>query len=203
MVVIDAMGLLCPVPVIMTRNAIREFPPEGGVVQVLVDNEVATENLKKMADSKGYGYEMEKVADKSYKVTITVGAGKKEEVKPEPKAPVQATGEGLVVAIGQNQMGHGSEELGKILIKGFIFSLSQLDVPPKAIVFFNSGVKLTLKDSNTLDDLKALEAKGCKIRVCGTCTNFFECKDDVAVGEIVNMYDIVDTMSGAQSVINI
>ena len=203
MKVIDAMGLLCPVPVIMARNAIREFPQEGGVVRVLVDNEVATENLKKMADSKGYGYEMEKVADRNYKVTITVGEGQAQEEKPQAAAPSQARGDGLVVAIGQNQMGHGSEELGKILIKGFIFSLSQLDVPPKSVVFFNSGVKLTLKDANTLDDLKALEAKGCKIKVCGTCTDFFKVKDDVSVGEIVNMYDIVDTMSGAQTVINI
>src|SRR5699024_6518435 len=116
----------------------------------------------------------------------TVGEGQAQEEKPQAAAPSQARGEGLVVAIGQNQMGHGSEELGKILIKGFIFSLSQLDVPPKSVVFFNSGVKLTLKDANTLDDLKALEAKGCKIKVCGTCTDFFKVKDDVSVGEIVN-----------------
>ena len=100
-------------------------------------------------------------------------------------------------------MGHGSEELGKILIKGFIFSLSQLEVPPKAVVFFNSGVKLTLKDANTLADIKVMEERGTKIRICGTCADYFKVKDQVSVGEICNMYDIVEAMSGAQKVINI
>lgn len=203
MEIIDAMGLLCPVPVIKAKKAIQQFPDEGGVVMVLVDNLIATENLDKMAKSKGYDCVVEKRAERDYAVTITVGEGKKEVAAPVVSTAPQSSGEGLVVAIGQNKMGHGSDDLGKILIKGFIFSLSQLEVPPKAVVFFNSGVQLAIEGANTLDDLKELEKKGTVIRVCGTCVDFFKCKEQVRVGEIANMYDLVEIMSGAQSVINI
>lgn len=204
MEIIDAMGWVCPRPVIEAKKVIAKFPQEGGAVQVLVDNQIACDNLSKMSASKGYKCDVVKRADKDYAVTITVGAGQVQEVEVSQQTTVSApSGDGLVVAISQNQMGHGSEELGKILIKGFIFSLSQLEVPPKAVVFFNSGVKLTLKDANTLADIKVMKERGTKIRICGTCADYFKVKDQVSVGEICNMYDIVEAMSGAQKVINI
>lgn len=201
MEIIDAMGWVCPRPVIEAKKVIQKMPAEGGVVKVLVDNQIACDNLSKMSASKGFGCEVKKLGDKQYEVTITVGEGR---VDDEPAAQeVAVSGQGLVVAISKNQMGTGSEELGKILIKGFIFSLSQLEVAPRAIVFFNSGVKLTLKDSNTLADLQVLAERGTEIRVCGTCADYFKIKDQIGVGEIVNMYDIVQYMSTARSVINI
>ena len=204
MEIIDAMGWVCPRPVIEAKKVIAKFPQEGGAVQVLVDNQIACDNLSKMSASKGYKCDVVKRADKDYAVTITVGAGQAQEVEVSQQTTVSApSGNGLVVDISQNQMGHGSEELGKILIKGFIFSLSQLEVPPKAVVFFNSGVKLTLKDANTLAENKVMEERGTKIRICGTCADYFKVKDQVSVGEICNMYDIVEAMSGAQKVINI
>ena len=201
MEIIYAMGWLCPRPVIEARNVIRKFPKEGGVVQVLVDNQIACDNLSKMSASKGYACDVKKIGDKQYSVTITVGEGR---VDDEPmQEEIAVSGQGLIVAISQNKMGHGSEELGKILIKGFIFSLSQLDIPPKAVLFFNSGVQLALKDANTLGDLKVLEERGTEIRICGTCADYFKVKEQLGVGEIVNMYDIVQYMSNARSVINI
>ena len=205
MIVIDCMGLLCPVPVIKTKKEIEKLPPEGGVIKVLVDNALACENLGKMADKKGLKCDVVKVADKQYEVTVTVGEG---QVTAEAQAPQAAPaamvrGEGLVVAISQDKMGKVSDDLGKILIKGIIFSQSQLEFPPKAVLFFNSGVNLALEGANTLDDLKSLQEKGTQIRVCGTCVDFFNVKDKVAVGEIANMYDIVEFMDGAQKVINI
>ena len=203
MEIIDAMGWVCPRPVIEAKKVIQKFPQEGGVVQVLVDNQIACDNLSKMSASKGYKCVVVKRADKDYAVTITVGEGQNQEVAAPQEVSSAPSGEGLVVAISQNQMGHGSEELGKILIKGFIFSLSQLEVPPKAVVFFNGGVKLTLQDANTLADIKVMEERGTKIRICGTCADYYKVKEQVAVGEICNMYDIVEFMSGAQKVINI
>lgn len=203
MTVIDAMGWVCPRPVIEAKKVIATFPAEGGVVKVLVDNQIACDNLSKMSASKGYGCEVSKIADRQYEVVVTVGEGKVEESAPASvSAPVQS-GDGLVVAISQNKMGHGSDELGQILIKGFIYSISQLEVAPKAVVFFNSGVKLTLQDANTLADIQAMAERGTIVRVCGTCADYFKVKDQVAVGEICNMYDIVDAMANAAKVINI
>ena len=110
---------------------------------------------------------------------------------------------GLVVAISSEKMGSGSEELGKILIKAFIYSLTELATPPFALVFFNSGALLTSKESNTIEDLKSLEDKGTKLLVCGTCANYYGLNDKPAVGTISNMNEISQTMADAAKVINI
>lgn len=191
---LDCSGQACPFPVVNAKKAIAELPETGGVVHVLVDNETATENLTKMAQNNGHAVEVTKTAENAYSVLITVG--QQTEEKPAAEA-------GLVVAIGSNVMGNGDDVLGKILIKGFIYSISQLDVAPQSVVFFNAGVLLTLNDANTVDDLKVLAARGTTILVCGTCLDFYNRKDDLAVGEVSNMYGIVEAMNDASRIISI
>jgi selenium metabolism protein YedF len=108
-----------------------------------------------------------------------------------------------VVVVSKNYMGQGSEELGKILIKGFLFSLIQLETPPKAVLVFNSGVLLTVEGANTLDDLLELEKAGTQIEICGTCADYYSVKSTLGVGRIVNMMTITEQMASAGSVINI
>jgi len=109
----------------------------------------------------------------------------------------------FVVAISADTMGNGSEELGKILVKAFIYSLTELPVPPDVLVFFNSGVHLTSNESNTIDDLKALEEKGTKMLICGTCVNYYGLQEKLAVGTISNMNEITQMMADAARLINI
>jgi len=206
MKIIDALGKPCPIPVIESKKALSEQNAQG--VSVKVDNLVAVQNLEKMA--KGYGYEfsyVEKATD-SYEVVIKkngqehpheILAGNTELSVPENDTHTS----GLVVVIGRDTMGEGAQELGKILIKGFIYSLTELPTPPKYVIFFNSGAHLTSKESNTIDDLKKLEEKGVKVLTCGTCVNFYNLQDKLAVGGIVNMYEITERMSSASNVINI
>ena len=115
--------------------------------------------------------------------------------------PVPPSG-GLVVAIGRDTMGEGAEELGKILIKGFIYALSELSVPPESVIFFNSGARLTSGDANTIDDLKKLEAKGTAILTCGTCVGYYGLSAP-AIGDIADMYAITGKMANAKNVVNI
>ncbi len=217
MVKLDAMGLLCPAPVIMVKNAVKALPLAGGVVEISVDNNVACENLSKLCAAKGYQCKIDKIEPRRYAVTITVNENEAQNSFPKLSDTEENQKEGsadqafascqiqgaLAVAISRDNMGSGSEELGKILIKGFIYSLTQLETPPKTLLFFNGGVKLTLKGANTLEDLQALQGKGTEIKICGTCVNYFNVKEQVAVGEIVNMYDITEAMSKAQPLINI
>lgn len=203
---IDALGQPCPIPVVKAKTAIAALPAEGGVVEVLVDNQVACENLAKMATGSGHGHTTQTLPDGNFLVAISVGAGRPATApaaSPEPSLSLPQSGAGLAAAIGCDSMGHGSEELGRILIKGFIFSLSQLDPVPQAALFFNSGVRLVLDDANTVEDLRALAAKGCRILVCGTCVDYYQVKDRVAVGEVTNMYGIVEAMNAARSVVSI
>jgi selenium metabolism protein YedF len=91
----------------------------------------------------------------------------------------------------------GDEELGGVLIKGFIYALSQQEELPKTMLFYNGGAKLTCEDSPTIEDLKSLEAQGVEILTCGTCLNHYGLSEKLQVGGVTNMYDIVEKMTGA------
>lgn len=109
----------------------------------------------------------------------------------------------LVVVISRDSMGGGSEDLGKILAKGFINSLAELEHPPTSMIFFNSGAFLTAESSNVLEDLGKLQARGTEILTCGTCINFYELAENPAAGIASNMPTITKKMATADSVINI
>jgi selenium metabolism protein YedF len=204
MKIIDAMGKACPVPVVLAKKAAAELAFEGGELQVLVDNQPACENLRNMAEGNGYTVMEEKIEPGRYRVTIRVPVQEKTQVHSVgEQTPLEREESGLVVVISKNSMGQGSEELGKILIKGFLFSLTQLKTPPKAVLFFNSGVLLTVEGCNTLDDLRELEQAGTQIEICGTCADYYSVKDSIGVGKIVNMMTITERMAFAGSVINI
>ena len=198
MIKVNAIGDACPIPVVKTKNAIRDLNGPGTVV-TLVDNEIAVQNLEKMARQKGYGVQAEKLGDNQFQVTMTVGAG---DAAPAPQEPVvcqpQRSGKkSTVVVIRRAQMGGGSEELGKTLLKGFLFALSQQDQLPTTLLFYNGGAALTCEGSGSLEDLKTLEAMGVEILTCGTCLNFYGLTEQLQVGEVTNMYTIAEKMTQA------
>ena len=98
-------------------------------------------------------------------------------------------------------MGHGGDELGTALMKGFIYALSQQEQLPSTILFYNGGAKLTAEGSDSLEDLKGLEAKGVEILTCGTCLNFYGLQDKLAVGSVTNMYTIMEKQASATKII--
>ena len=169
-------------------------------MEILVDNEIAVQNLTKMAQQKGLVYSAEKLAEREYSVRFTVGETTPEsEEKAEACAPDTRTD--TVVVIASDQMGEGAEELGKTLLKAFVFSLTQQDKLPKTILFYNGGAHLTCEGSPMLEDLRALEAEGVEILTCGTCLNFYGLTEKLAVGGVTNMYVIAEKMLGAGNVV--
>ena len=196
---IDARGLACPRPVILTKKELDQLPQ--GEVRTIVDNEVATQNLSKLAGSMGFSFKIETIGENSFAVTITKGEASETADKVEDIiAPIV---EGTVIAVQSDQMGRGDEILGKLLIKSFMYTVKETAPHPEAILFFNSGVCLTVKDSPVLDDLKALEELGTLIISCGTCLDFYNLKNELAVGEVSNMYTIYEKMSSANNTITI
>ena len=181
MVTVDARGDACPLPVVKAKNAIKELNG-AGQVEVLVDNEIAVQNLTKMAQQKGYASSAEKRAAQEYRVVLTVGDAAAETPAPAVCAPDTRTD--TVVAIGSNQMGVGAEELGKTLLKAFVFALTQQDQLPRTVLFYNGGASLTCEGSPMLEDLKTLEAEGVEILTCGTCLNYYGLTEKLAVGTL-------------------
>ena len=187
---LDARGLECPLPVVKTKELLKE---SSEAVEVVVDNETAVENLKKFAKVKGYDAVSNKV-NEDYHVVISSG----EQIVEEKKADNILKGQ--IVVIISNSLG-SDKELGKILMKSFIFALTKQDAFPETIIFYNEGVKITTHVGDTVNDLLFLESEGVEIVNCGTCLDFFKLKDDLKVGSITNMYDIVERMEKAEKVI--
>ena len=207
MVTINAMGDTCPIPVIKTQNAIKALT-KADEVEVLVDNEVAVQNLTKLAGSMGCGVKSEKKAEKEYRVVITVSEDKlpeqteeKESVKESEAVCIPDARKNTVVVIASDKMGEGEDELGKVLIKGYIYALTQLETLPKTILFYNKGAYLTCEGSASLEDLKSLEAQGVEILTCGTCLNYYGITEKLQVGTVTNMYVIAETMAKADKVV--
>ncbi|MCF2625087.1 sulfurtransferase-like selenium metabolism protein YedF [Fusobacterium perfoetens] len=189
MIKVNAIGEVCPKPVIMTKKALKEI--ESGVVEVSVDNETSKENVQKMAKEMGHKFET-KEENGVFIITITKTGETEKSAEKE---------ENIVVSIGSDKMGEGEDELGKILIKGFIYALTEAETLPKTVLLYNKGVLLASTFEDTVKDLKVLEERGVEILSCGTCANFYHVQDQIKVGTLTNMYTILERQMKAAKVI--
>ncbi len=200
-IIVNAVGEQCPIPVVKATRALREMT-EPGMLEVHVDNEIAVQNLTRMAAGHKLPARSEKVGEKEFVVSMEVAEPLGEAPVEEPPMSCAPDARGnLVVAVDSAVMGRGSDELGKVLMKGFLFAVSQLPELPKTMLFYNGGAHLTCQGSESLEDLKGLEAQGVEILTCGTCLNHYGLADRLAVGGVTNMYSIVEKLAGAGKVV--
>ena len=204
MIKVNALGDACPIPVVKTKNAIRELG-SSGVVEVSVDNEIAVQNLNKMAKQKNYEFSYEKKSDTEYIVTIGINSDSKTDTNTVSKISGTQKDEislkETVVVIDSDKMGDGDEEFSKTLLKGFIYALSSQDIPPAKIIFYNTGVKMTTEGSESIEDLKVLANAGAKIYSCVACLNTYGLSEKLIIGEVTNMYDIAGYLLNADLVV--
>ena len=199
--IIDCKGMACPLPVVNAKKAAEELNT-GDMLTVLVDNEIAVQNLTRLAEHKGFGVSAEKRAEKEYAVIMTISGAVTEETKEETVAcAMDSRRKGMLVVLSGSEMGTGDPKLGKNLMKAFVFALTKQDQLPDTILCYNTGASLTCEGADTLEDLKSLEAEGVKILTCGTCLDFYGIKDTLAVGGVTNMYEIVEVMENAKTIV--
>ena len=213
--IVDARGKACPQPVIDAKNALKEH---GAPVIVLVDNDIARQNVEKMAAQLNFSAQTDITEDGAFRVLIqqvrseVLGAVLNDSgdrlssmldsmpaVDCVPCMPV-SNGK-TVVVLSSNCMGSGDDTLGAALMKGFVYALSQLDNAPDTVLLYNGGAKLSVEGAETVQDLKILEENGTEILTCGTCLNHYGLTNKLAVGEVTNMYVIAEKLSEAGKVI--
>lgn len=199
-IVVNAVGEQCPIPVVKATRALREMRSPG-TLEVRVDNETAVQNLTRMAAGHKLTAKSEKLGEKEFVVTMEVKQPMGGAPLEEPPACVPDVRGNLVVVVDTAVMGRGSDELGKALMKGFLFAVSQLPQLPETMLFYNGGAHLTCRGSDSLEDLKSLEAQGVEILTCGTCLNHYGLTEALAVGGVTNMYTIVEKLAGAGKVV--
>ena len=109
----------------------------------------------------------------------------------------------LVIIIGSDKYGNGDGRWSEMLMESYLYALSESSTLPKELIFYNSGVKLTAEGSNVIESLEILKSKGVRILICGACLDFYKLEDMLIIGEVTNMYEIVEIMNKASNTINI
>ncbi|OGO01315.1 MAG: hypothetical protein A2Y72_01530 [Chloroflexi bacterium RBG_13_53_26] len=189
---VDARGLACPQPVVLTKKALEK----ADEVFVIVDNETAKQNVSRLADSRGFQVSVEKKGEATYlHLTRKVSGLEKSSVTPATKSDV--------LLISSNTIGRGDDILGNTLMRSFMHTLTEAETRPSRIIFMNSGVKLVARDSEVIGDLRALEKQGVEILACGTCLGYYNLKEAVEVGRVSNMYDITAALLDADKIISL
>ena len=200
MIQINAIGDDCPLPVIKTKQALSKIT--SGQLEVLVGNEIAVKNIQKYVHSVGCLFQFDPVGD-YFRILIEKPENLRYQDTKNDTDLQEYTlnSQKTVVVLSSDTMGYGDDELGHILMKGFVFALTQLDELPDTILLYNSGAKLSVSEAATLNDLLALEKAGVKIMTCGTCLNHYGIADQLGVGEVTNMYSILDEMRHAGQIL--
>jgi selenium metabolism protein YedF len=108
-----------------------------------------------------------------------------------------------VVFVNSDRIGDGDEALGTKLMQSFLYSLARTETKPGAVLFMNSGVRLTCEGSGTLADIRLLASDGVSIKSCGTCLDYYRLTDTLAVGEVGTMSGTAETFMAADDVISI
>lgn len=186
---LDLKGKTCPVPVIETKNLVENRNVTE--LTVVVDNPVSCENVSRFLTSRGFDIKTEE-KDCTFQIMATRRLEQTSQTLEEHKVFIYIDGETL---------GRGSDELGRVLMRSFLYTTKELATHPWRIVFLNSGVKLVAEGSEYLDILHDLEGLGTEILACGTCLDYFDLKDKVRAGRISNMYEIESSFLEATKVI--
>ena len=196
---IDARGKQCPIPVVMAK---KELDANVQDVEILVDGQTQVDNLTRLGDTLGRPVSVEPFEDK-FLVKFANGDTKKD-VSFDANS-CGTTNSAYAVFFNTNAIGTNEGELGGNLAKMAIFTLSESEQLPDYMLFMNEGVKLVAGDceQQIVDNLNSMIEKGTKVLVCGTCLNFYGIKDDLKVGTVSNMYDILGAMQTVGKVIKL
>jgi len=200
-VTLDCLGLPCPQPVLRVKDVLAQGAQR---IEVLVDNEASKNNILRFARNQGHEATSIDRPGGCFAITITAAANPGEQEAfdlAEYRCDAPATPK-IVYVISSDSMGRGSEELGWALLQTYIQTIKDVSPLPEKILLYNSGVKLVTASSGALEALKQLQAQGVEILACGTCLDFFKLKSAIQVGQISNMYDIMNSMASADKIVS-
>ncbi|MCD4732350.1 MAG: sulfurtransferase-like selenium metabolism protein YedF [Bacteroidales bacterium] len=202
MKILDVKGMKCPMPLIETKKALKEIE-KNEALKVIIDNETSVKNVEHFLTDNGM--DISKTEKNGiYEIVVNKQEGDLEDVQAEAYcSPSEKTDNSYVVMFAKDRLGEGSEELGNVLVGGFLNTLNEREVLPDKIIFINAGINLVLNDSPALPLLKDLADKKVDMVSCGTCLDYFGKMDELAVGRVSNMYEILESMLAVQKVINI
>ncbi|MEI6286157.1 MAG: sulfurtransferase-like selenium metabolism protein YedF [Bacillota bacterium] len=204
---LDCRGMKCPLPVIATKKALEAAT--DAEISVLVDNEIAKINVLKLAKSLGcQAVAKQSGADWIINIISSESRVQSSEFSDgnsglrTKNSELANSNSGLrthnselntVYLVTDNVLGNGDEELGMVLMRSLLFTISERPAP-RALIFMNKGVFLTCEGSAHIETLQKISANGTEILSCGTCLDYYDLKDKLAVGDPGNMYSALELL---------
>ncbi|MBE1424734.1 selenium metabolism protein YedF [Desulfomicrobium macestii] len=209
-IVLNCENEPCPNPVLRCKRLLDEQTPK--MMEVIVDNEAAMDNVSRYLASKGM-----RIDETRKDGTLwTIKASSQDPQASASQAPQasQASQDGpenakssdaakILVFLTSDTMGAGDDTLGSRLMGNFLNTLPELGDTLWRIIMVNGAVKLATATNPAVEALKKLEAAGVSILVCGTCLEFFKLMDQKAVGQVTNMLDVVTSQQVADKIISL
>ena len=182
----------CPYPVVQTRKEMLDNPDLP--LTVLVGDDVARENVSRLAESMGYVINVDDT-DGGYALGLTP------ESNPAAANNNQPVNGPTISLITADTLGQGNDELGHLLKKNYLFTLTEMDMVPDKILLLNAGVKLACEGSDALEALDKIACMGVDIAACGLCLEFFGLQEKLKAGRTTNMLEVAESLQTAGRVI--
>ena len=196
-IVLDATKKACPIPFVMAKKELAKNTPS---FTILVDNLPAVANLKRLGDVEGCSLVIQDTT-LPYELHFTQAHVKTKSVPKNESVTSPALGPTFYIT--HDAIGDDSVPLAKNLMQMFLYSLTQSDVTPYAVLLLNKGVFLATEEGQSIDHLRQLQQNGTKVLVCGTCLDFYDKKESLQVGTMCTMYDISETLNESHKVVTV
>lgn len=202
MKIIDVKGKKCPMPLIETKRALKEIGTNQAL-KIITDSESAVKNVTHYLEDNSMPVLTVKVGN-AWEISVNKSDEDIENTVPEAYCSTsEEKDNSYVVVYAKDRIGEGSDELGNALVGAMLNSIKEMDTLPQKIIFMNSGINLVINGSFVIPQLKELESKGVEMIVCGTCLDYFDKMEELAIGRISNMYEIMEKMLNVGKVINL
>lgn len=180
---IDARGLSCPEPVILTKNAIEKQSGDF-IIEVLINTDTSKENIERFCNSKSLNIKSEKLNESDIKLTVSRGFNCKLDSK------LSDLNFKKTILIKDDKLGEG--EFGEKLLIGFLKTFLDTDSKPKKLFFINRAIFLTTKNEDSINILLELEKMGVEIYSCSLCLEHFGL--ELKVGRVGNALETVNSL---------
>jgi len=201
MKIVDVKGLKCPMPLIETKRALKELDDDE-TLKIIIDNDVSKKNVLRFLKDNNISADVKK-DNNVFELIINQKGQCIEDAPTEGYCHSEIKGDSdFIVVFAKNRIGEGSEDLGKMLVNGFLNTFKEMEKLPGKIIFLNSGIDLVLKGSPTIPVLEDFEKNGVELLACGTCLEFYDKVDEVAVGRVSNAYDILNATINASKIVS-
>lgn len=202
MKVVDVLGKKCPMPLVETKRVLKESDANE-IIKLITDSENSVKNVSRYLKDNGIEVEVQRSGN-TYELIFSKEGSKPVIEEAETYCSTnEMSQDQFIVVFTKDRVGEGSNDLGNMLVGGMLTTLTETERIPDKVIFMNSGINLVIEGSPVLDLLKSMEQKGCELLVCGTCLDYFGKMDDLRVGRVSNMLEILDHMATYSKVINI